>query len=139
MAAQIHPFLAMILQVWHAVRTRVQLIIQGTEQLLDQGMGVLTVQVVWALVPVPVILHVVALFDKIEVKVWRPPKVLLSMGVVALRPFMLLIYIGTKACFVPVYHELIKTHRLLGLVEVLGELAFVHEVANCGAFFSAER
>ena len=62
MAAEVHPLLALILLVGQTIRTAVQLVVQRAEQLLDERVRVLAVQVVGALVPAAIVLHVWALF-----------------------------------------------------------------------------
>ena len=124
---EVHSLLTVEFLLWHTVRTRVQLVIEWTEQLFNKGMTVVAVKVVWALIPVAVLLHVRALFkraDKIEVR-WSP-EVLLPVSIVAFRPFVFLVYYGAEACLICVDHELLKTHLLLECIQILRKAPLGH-------------
>ena len=69
----------------------------------------------------------------------RSPKILLSVGVVALGPLMFFINVWAKASFIGVDHELVQIHGLLGLVQILGEFSIRHQVSHRGAFLGTER
>ena len=116
-----------------------QLVVQWAEQLLDERVRVLAVQVVGALVPAAVVLHVGALFEVAnKVQVRRPPEVLLAVRVVAFGPLMFLVYVRTKARLVRVDHELFELHLAFMLVEVLREAALGHEISYCAALLGTE-
>lgn len=98
--AEIQSLLALELLFWDAIGAGTELVVQRTEELLNEGVRELTVKVVGALLPAAVVLDVGATLQIVEVKVWWSPEVLLAMGVVALRPFVLLVDVRTKACLV---------------------------------------
>jgi hypothetical protein len=81
-------------------------------------MSILAFQKVWTLVPIPIICHIGALFKEIEIKVGRSSEILLSVRVVAFTPFVLFVYIWTKACLVRINHKFFETHGLFILIEV---------------------
>ena len=140
MAAEVHPLLTLVLLVGQTIRTAMQLVVQWTEQLLDESVRVLAVQVVGTLVPAAVVLHVRA-FLKVanKVQVRRPPEILLAMRVVAFGPLVLLINVRAKARLVRVDHELLELHLALVLVKILREAALAHKISNCAAFLGTER
>ena len=79
-------------------------------------MGELAVEVVGALLPAAIVLHIGAPLKEVKVEVRRPPEVLLTMSIVAFRPLMLLIDVRAKAGLVRVDHEFLQAHSLLMLV-----------------------
>lgn len=99
-ATQIEPLFALELLVWHPIRTGPQLVIQWTEELLDECVRELAVQVVRTLLPAAIFLHVRAALEIVEIEVRRPSEVLLSMRVVAFGPFVFLVNVRTKACLI---------------------------------------
>jgi hypothetical protein len=68
--------------------------------LLYQGVGVLALQKIRALVPITVICNIRALLQEVEIEMRRSPEVLLSMSIIALAPFVLFIDVWTKTSFV---------------------------------------
>lgn len=81
---EIQSLLALELLFWDAIGAGTELVVQRTEELLNEGVRELTVKVVGALLPAAVVLDVGATLQIVEVKVWWSPEVLLAMGVVAL-------------------------------------------------------
>jgi hypothetical protein len=136
--AQVETLLALELLVGHAVRTRTQLVVQRTEELLHQSVRKLAVQVVGTLLPAAILLHVGAPLQVVKVEVRRPPEVLLTMCIVAFGPLVLLVDVGAEACLVRVDHELLEGHRLLVLVQVHRELALGHEIAHCATLLGGK-
>jgi hypothetical protein len=116
MATKIQPLLALELLVRNAIRTRPQLVVQRAEELFHQCVGELAVEVVGALLPAAIVLHIGTPLKEIKVKVRRPPEVLLTMSIVAFRPLMLLIDVRAKASLIRVDHEFLQAHGLLMLV-----------------------
>ena len=100
MAAEVQSLFALKLLVWNTVWTWPKLVVEGTEELLNQRMRELTVKIVRALIPTSIILHISAPLQIIEVEMWRSPEVLLPVRVVALGPLMLLVDVRAEACLV---------------------------------------
>ena len=59
-------------------------------------MGILAFQIFFTSFPAAIVVDVLASFRVIEVAEWRSSKVLLSMSVVAVAPFVLLVYTRAK-------------------------------------------
>lgn len=138
--AQVHSLLTVELLLWDAIRARVELVVERTEQLFNKGVAVLAVQVVRALVPVSIFLHVGTLFKRTdEVVLRRPPEVLLPVGVVAVGPLVFLVDHGTEAGLVSVDHELLETHLLLKGIQVLREPLLSHQRPDGATLLGAER
>ena len=68
--------------------------------MFDQGVGILALQKIRALIPVAIISDIWALFQIVKVEVWWSPKILLPMSIVAFTPFVLFVDVGTKTSFV---------------------------------------
>ena len=140
MAAEVHTLLAVELLLRHSIGTAVHLVVQRAVQLLDKRVAVLAVEVVGALVPAAVLLHVGTFLKRTDkVEVWWSPEVLLPMGIVTLGPLVLLVDDGTEACLVAVDHELFKAHLLLVRLQVLTEAALIHQITNRATFLGRER
>jgi len=116
MTTKVKPLLTLTFQFWRTVRAGVQLVVQGAEQLLYQRVRILAVQEIRALVPAAVIFHIGTLVDIVKEEMRRTSEVLLAMGVVALRPLMLLVDIRAEARLIRIDHELVDAHRLLWLL-----------------------
>ena len=101
-------------------------------------MGVLTIKLLVALVPVAVLSYVGAFLGVIKVHVRRPSKVLLSVSVIALRPLVLLVDVGTEAGLITVDHKLLCFHLAFVRIKILGELFLSHQGTNCRAFLCIE-
>ena len=84
MATEIQSLLAFRLHLRNSLRTGVQFVVQGTVQLFNEGVRVLAVQEVRALVPAAVVLDIGAFFCEVEEKVGRPPEVLLTVCIITL-------------------------------------------------------
>mgnify|MGYP000848793969 CR=1 FL=1 len=83
MTAEVKPLLALEFLLRHSIWTLSQFVIQWTEQLFYKGVRILAFKKFGTLIPVAIIRHIWALVEKMEIKVWRSPKVLLSMSVIA--------------------------------------------------------
>ena len=139
MAAEVKPLLALELLLRNSIRTNPEFVVQRTEKLLNKRVGILAIQEFRALIPISVIGDKRASFKVVEVEMRWSSKVLLSMGVVALRPLVLLVDVRAEAGFVWVNHEFFKTHLLFVLVKITWELPVSHQVPDSGAFLGAER
>jgi hypothetical protein len=101
--------------------------------------GVLAVQVFRTLVPVAIVLYESALVEVVHVEVGWSAEVLLAVGVVALRPLVLLVDEWAETRFVGINHELVQIHGLLVVVQVLREPFVGHQISHCGALLGTER
>ena len=100
MAAEVKPLLALELLLRNSIRTNPEFVVQRTEKLLNKRVGVLAIQEFRALIPISVIGDKRASFKVVEVEMRWSSKVLLSMGVVALRPLVFLVDVRAEAGFV---------------------------------------
>ena len=139
MTAEVKPLLALEFLLRHSIWTLSQFVIQWTEQLFYKGVRILAFKKFGTLIPVAIIRHIWALVEKMEIKVWRSPKVLLSMSIIAFWPLMLLIYIWAKTSFIWVNHEFFQTHLLIMLVEILWKSLISHQIPHRSTLFGAER
>jgi len=126
MATKVLAFGALEFICGQAVRTSPQLEVERAEQLLDEGVRVLAVQEVVALVPTALVGDHGALLHEVEEQVGRPAEVLLSMCVVALGPLVLLVDVGAETCFVGVDHEFFCVHLLFVQLQVLRKPLIAH-------------
>lgn len=93
-------------------------------------MGVLTLKVVFALLPASVVVDFRAPLWIVEVAVGRSSEVLLAMRVVALTPLVFLVDAGAKRGLVAVEHELLQRHLSVQLVQIKGESTVLHQVPH---------
>ena len=83
MTAKIKPFLALEFLLRHSIWTLSQFIVQWAKQLFYQSVRVLAFKKFGTLIPVAIVRNIWAFLEIMEIKVWRSPEILLSVGIVA--------------------------------------------------------
>ena len=136
MATQILPLWALELFCGWSIGAQMQLVVQWTEQLLDQRVRILTLQEVMTLIPTSIIAHQGTFLHVVEEQVWWSSEILLSMSIIALRPLMLFVDIRTETCLIWVYHELFNIHCFFVRVQVLGKSLICHQSSDSATFLS---
>ena len=83
MTTKIKPLLTLEFLLRHSIWTLSQFIVQWTKQLFNQGVGILAFKKFGTLIPVAIICNIWAFLEIMEIKVWRSPEILLSVGIIA--------------------------------------------------------
>lgn len=85
-----------------AIWAIMQLVKEWVEEDLDKRVRVLAVHFVFAFDPGLLVVDLIAPLGEVEVVLGRPAEILHAVGVVAVRPIMLLVEDGTEGRFVAI-------------------------------------
>jgi len=125
--AQLVPFVALPLVVGRRVRTLILFEESRVVNSFQQSVAKLTIQLVWALVPGAVFADIGALLWQVVEILRRSPEVLLSVGVIAVRPLVLLVDVRTESGLIEEHHERFYWAVTLEAVQFVREALFLQK------------
>jgi len=100
---------------------------QRVEKGFDQCVTVLTVQVITARFPAPILTYVLTSLWVVVKRIRWSSEILLSMSVIAFRPLMmLLIHQRAEGSFITVEHKLFIGQFVLKFVKIQCKPSFIH-------------